>query len=528
LTGGIAQEAQADGTLAFRLRFTAHGARQTVVLHERRSCECGCGGGWTERTARVELRDIIAAVTVGVWECPARSVPTSGKPMPTFHEYASYWLAAKVEGVLGGKPLDDSTSRDYRWRISHLLVFFGPYRLDQVDGELCLGFKMHKLKESRELTQALAAGADLRDERGRKLKPIGPSSLKKFLDTLASILEEAVEDGFMPANPARSRRLNVSVPKPKRTFLERDELVAIEDAAQEQDPSLAVYVEAYRNAPSDSTQAAVARALSRGRRPTQITRELGLPKTTVGYHCARIDRLAGNYVGRRAIVHTLGRSGVRVSELCDIKIGHLTLNGLEGSRLQVSDAKTDAGIRAVEMTNQHTEVINDHIDRFARAGFDIGPSAPLFPNSRGERICRQRVGELLNEAAELADQRLQARGFRPLPNVTPHTLRRTYISIALLANNFDIKWVMSQVGHADSTMTLDIYAQLQQRVNRRHGNEIDRLMQEARTHLYRDGGGDANQAEESNPAVVLDDVSDGASKKRRTATPEQAPQTAPL
>jgi hypothetical protein len=87
---------------------------------------------------------------------------------------------------------------------------------------------------------------------------------------------------------------------------------------------------------------------------------------------------------------------------------------------------------------------------------------------------------------------------------------------------------MSQVGHADSTMTLDIYAQLQQRVNRRHGNEIDRLMQEARTHLYRDGSGDTNQAEESNPAVVLDDVSDGASKKRRTATPEQAPQTAPL
>jgi hypothetical protein len=35
----------------------------------------------------------------------------------------------------------------------------------------------------------------------------------------------------------------------------------------------------------------------------------------------------------------------------------------------------------------------------------------------------------------------------------PHSLRRSYISIALLANNFDVKWIMSQVGHADSKMT---------------------------------------------------------------------------
>ena len=42
------------------------------------------------------------------------------------------------------------------------------------------------------------------------------------------------------------------------------------------------------------------------------------------------------------------------------------------------------------------------------------------------------------------------KGLPPLPDTTPHTLRRTYISIALLANNFDVKWVMGQVGHADS------------------------------------------------------------------------------
>ena len=65
-----------------------------------------------------------------------------------------------------------------------------------------------------------------------------------------------------------------------------------------------------------------------------------------------------------------------------------------------------------------------------------------------------------------------------------HTLRRTYISIALLANNFDVLWVMSQVGHADSKMTLDVYAQLQQRVKRDHGRAFDTLVRQAREQLY--------------------------------------------
>lgn len=64
------------------------------------------------------------------------------------------------------------------------------------------------IKEAGELAQAIAAGADLRDENKRRIKPIGPSSLKKLLDTLAAIMQEAVEDGYIPANPARGRRLH--------------------------------------------------------------------------------------------------------------------------------------------------------------------------------------------------------------------------------------------------------------------------------------------------------------------------------
>ncbi len=42
---------------------------------------------------------------------------------------------------------------------------------------------------------------------------------------------------------------------------------------------------------------------------------------------------------------------------------------------------------------------------------------------------------------------------------------------------------MSQVGHADSKMTLDVYAQLEQRVHRDHGTGFDRLVRGARDQL---------------------------------------------
>ena len=42
---------------------------------------------------------------------------------------------------------------------------------------------------------------------------------------------------------------------------------------------------------------------------------------------------------------------------------------------------------------------------------------------------------------------------------------------------------MSQVGHADSKMTMDVYAQLQQRANRDRGAKFDKLVRDAREQL---------------------------------------------
>ena len=75
-------------------------------------------------------------------------------------------------------------------------------------------------------------------------------------------------------------------------------------------------------------------------------------------------------------------------------------------------------------------------------------------------MTRQHVNAIVREAAVRASTNPVARELPALATTTPHTLRRTYISIALLANRFDVPWVMRQVGHADSKMTMDVYAQL--------------------------------------------------------------------
>lgn len=194
-------------TRAFEVRFWAADKRESITLHERPGCECGCGGGWKERAARRELSDVLARVRVRVWQREVeqpRAAAQKPEEAARFHEYASQWLQRRVDGVLGDRPLSDNTRNDYLWRLRvHLLPFFGAHRLDEIDRELCLEFKAQKMRESRDLRAAIAAAAYLRDERNRRRYPLGPSSLRKLISLLVAILDDAIEDGHIERNPAR-------------------------------------------------------------------------------------------------------------------------------------------------------------------------------------------------------------------------------------------------------------------------------------------------------------------------------------
>jgi integrase len=453
-----------------------------VRLHERRDCDCGCGGGWNERTAAVELENILARVKAGVWTPPTRQAPASTAAdagVPTFREYSSRWLQAKIDGVLGAKPIRPKTEKQYRWQIeSHLLPFFADYRLDQIEADLCLAFKAHKLKQARELREALEAGAELRNEHKQPVVPLSACSIRKVIDKLAAILDDAIEDRHIDHNPARGKRMRVHVPKPKRTFLEMDELAALIDAATEQDISLSQSV-----APIDQglTVARVAHLHAQGRSPKQIAAQLGLAKSTVSYHLAKLGLKVGRgYIGRRVVVEILGYAGPRASELCDIKIGHVRLHDPSGARFRIPDSKTETGIREVQISPDLVETIAEHLDRLRRTGAPTGPDDYLIPNLHGKQMEYGRVEQIVREAAQLASEKVTEKGLPPLPHTTPHTLRRTYISIALVAYEWDVKYVMDQVGHAGSKMTLDVYAQMQQRAKRDNGAKFDTLIRGAR------------------------------------------------
>jgi integrase len=481
-TGTIEVRTVAGGNRAFHLRFPVQGRRELLVLHEEPGCTCGCGGGWDAPSARTELGNIQARVRAGVWERPKPPSTLAPTPeTPRFDAYASWWLQAKIDGALGEKPISERTAADYRWRLTcHLLPFFGRRRLNEIDAALCQEFKARKVRDATEQRRAIEAGADLRDKRGRRVVPLGPASLRKLMDGLGAIFDDAVEDGHVERNPARGKRMRVHVPKPRRTFLEMDELACLLDAASEQDRELP-------DTPLGTlppAAALVAHLFVQGKRPQQIARELGRSKSTVTFHLRRAGaRVGRGYVGRRVMVEILGRSGVRVGELCEMRIGHMRLHDPAGARFRIPDAKTETGVREVQMSPDLVEAVVEHLDTLRRSGLPTGPDAYLVPNLKRGRISRQRVAGVVGEAAKLASKRLLARGLPALPNATPHSLRRTYISIALLANNFDVKWVMSQVGHADSKMTLDVYAQLEQRVDRSHGTSFDRLVRRAREQI---------------------------------------------
>ena len=63
-----------------------------------------------------------------------------------------------------------------------------------------------------------------------------------------------------------------------------------------------------------------------------------------------MSQTAVRCTGRAFIVRVLGYSGVRDSGLCDLRIGHVRLRDPDGASFRIPDAKTETGVRVVEMT----------------------------------------------------------------------------------------------------------------------------------------------------------------------------------
>jgi integrase len=89
-----------------------------------------------------------------------------------------------------------------------------------------------------------------------------------------------------------------------------------------------------------------------------------------------------------------------------------------------------------------------------------GPDDLLFPTKRGTPRSRQNLNRrVLAPAVARAAQARAARGDSVLPPaITPHTLRRTFVTLSAQAGR-SASWVQAQIGHADMTTMQRYYLQ---------------------------------------------------------------------
>jgi len=143
---------------------------------------------------------------------------------------------------------------------------------------------------------------------------------------------------------------------------------------------------------------------------------------------------------------------------------------------RVRDAKTQAGIRQVDMTPRLVE----ELLAYRSSLDDVDGKAPVFPNRKGRRRTRNNIETaVLPKAVARATELRADRREPPLPHVTPHTLRHTYIRLMLEAGA-SVPYVQSQVGHRDASTTLNVYADVLKRREHSHFSEaFDKLMRDA-------------------------------------------------
>lgn len=262
-------------------------------------------------------------------------------------------------------------------------------------------FATHRLSEITIAEVDRYRAAKLREGR------LSAAIINKTLTRLTQILEVAVEYGHLPSNPAAGKRRRLKATTPHRSWLEPEQVKPLLDHA--------------------------------GR-----------------FHAGRGRKGQGEFrvdPRLRALYATLTCCGLRISEALALRWRDVDL---AGGRLTVRAAKTDAGVRHV---NLWPEIREELIAYKAQAG-QTAPDAFVFGTSTGKPETGSNVARRLHRAVLRANEAL-ADTETPLidETLTPHSLRRTFASLLYLQGETPV-YVMEQMGHTDPKLALRIYAKV--------------------------------------------------------------------
>lgn len=362
---------------SWAIRFHAYGKRRYFKLGRPED-------GWNRRRALEELDNVLADVRRGIWQpaVPNRG-PVEALRDPTLREFAQEWFEASSAGWRR------RTQEHYSWALdNHLLPYFGEHRLSAITVKEVDCYRGVKVRESKNRAEA---------RNGRR--PLCPRTINNSIRVLGTMLQLAVEYGYINRNPAFGRKRLLKEPKRPRSYLQPEQAAALLRAA------------------------------------------------------GRMDEEArkGDCRRRQTLLAVMALAGLRISEVLDLRWLDVDQSG---RWLEVAEAKTDAGVRRVHLTPALQELLVSYRAR-ARRG---RPKDRVFPTKKGKRDNPSNIrNRLLPLAVQLANEELGEAGYQEIGAITPHSLRRTYISLALAAGA-DVPYVMQQAGHSDPRMTLSVYA----------------------------------------------------------------------
>lgn len=161
---------------------------------------------------------------------------------------------------------------------------------------------------------------------------------------------------------------------------------------------------------------------------------------------ATIDLSEPHGVRNRAMLETLYASGLRVSELTDLRVSNLFLD--IGFVKVIGKGDKERIVPIGEEAIKHIRLYQDGVRRLQN-NIHKADENIVFLNRRGKRLTRIMVFMIVKECAELA-------GIQK--NVSPHTFRHSFAT-HLIEGGADLKAVQDMLGH-ESILTTEMYTHL--------------------------------------------------------------------
>ncbi|MGO8907071.1 MAG: tyrosine-type recombinase/integrase, partial [Solirubrobacteraceae bacterium] len=351
--------------------------------------------GWTQARAQDALQDELAKVQLGTWTPPEPEPAPVVEQDPTFHVFATEWVAAH-EGEWR-----ESTRLDYEWQLSHhLLKFFRRHRLSQITIAEVDRYRALKVKQGK----------------------LSATSINKTITRLAQILEVAVEYGMIERNPARGKRRRLKASKPAPVWLDSaEQIAALLDAAGELDRTV------HTNGAEIPRRAILSALVFSGLRIGEL----------IELRWRDVDLAAGKITVRSSKTD----AGVRTIDLLPI---------LRAELEALREAQGRGGTKVISLEAHRAAKDSGEAPTLS--------SSRVFPTQGGGPMNPSNVrNRILAKATERANERREAAGQTPLPDgLSPHKLRHTFASL-LVALGTDPGAVMDQLGHTDPTFTPRVY-----------------------------------------------------------------------